>query len=113
MNGRRAKEVRRKGRKILVEWLRSIIPDEEDSKQIKKSITAAAESTTKSSNKAEIICPKCGKEGVPIVYGKPGRKTMEKADEKKVYLGGCVIRKDVPNPKYHCYHCGNNWGTKN
>ena len=34
MNGRRAKEVRRKGRKILVEWLRSIIPDEEDSKQI-------------------------------------------------------------------------------
>ena len=34
MNGKRAKEVRRKGRQILVEWLRSIIPDEEDSKQI-------------------------------------------------------------------------------
>ena len=34
MNGKRAKEVRRIGRQILVEWLRSIIPDEEDSKQI-------------------------------------------------------------------------------
>ena len=34
MNGKRAKEVRRRGRQILVEWLRSIIPDEEDSKQI-------------------------------------------------------------------------------
>ena len=34
MNGKRAKEVRRKGKQILVEWLRSIIPDEEDSKQI-------------------------------------------------------------------------------
>ena len=86
---------------------------QEDSTQIKKSVTAVAESTTKSSSKVKIICPKCGKVGVPIVYGKPGRKTMEKAEEKKVYLGGCVVRKDVPNPKYHCYHCGNNWGTKN
>ena len=34
MNGKRSKEVRRIGRQILVEWLRSIIPDEEDSKQI-------------------------------------------------------------------------------
>jgi len=34
MNGKRAKEVRLRGRQILVEWLRSIIPDEEDSKQI-------------------------------------------------------------------------------
>ena len=34
MNGKRAKELRRRGRQILVEWLRSIIPDEEDSKQI-------------------------------------------------------------------------------
>ena len=34
MNSKRAKEVRRIGRLILVEWLRSIIPDEEDSKQI-------------------------------------------------------------------------------
>ena len=34
MNGKRAKELRRRVRQILVEWLRSIIPDEEDSKQI-------------------------------------------------------------------------------
>ena len=33
MNGKRAKEVRRKGKQILVVWVRSIIPDEEDSKQ--------------------------------------------------------------------------------
>ena len=62
--------------------------------------------------KIKIICPKCGKEGVRIVYGKPGRKTMEKANKKEIYLGGCDVWKDAPNPKYHCYHCGNNWGEK-
>lgn len=34
MNGKKAKRLRLKGKQILVDWLRSIIPDEEDAKQI-------------------------------------------------------------------------------
>jgi len=34
MNGRKAKQLRRKGREILVEWLQSIIPDETESNKI-------------------------------------------------------------------------------
>lgn len=74
-------------------------------KQIK--VDAATGATLKNTNKAKIICPKCGKPGVKIVYGKPGGKTLKKAREKKLFLGGCV--KTPNSPKYHCYHCGNNW----
>jgi hypothetical protein len=77
----------------------------QNSNQIKTNSTSGT--TAKNSNKAKIICPKCGKSGVKIVYGKPGGKTLKKAKEKKVYLGGCV--KTPKSPKYHCYHCGNNW----
>ena len=34
MNGRKAKQLRRKGREILVEWLQSIIPDETEANKI-------------------------------------------------------------------------------
>ena len=34
MNGRKAKAYRLRGKELLVEWLKSIIPDTEDSKQI-------------------------------------------------------------------------------
>ena len=34
MNGRKAKRLRKRGKEIIVEWLYSIIPDEEDNQQI-------------------------------------------------------------------------------
>ena len=34
MNGRKAKRLRKRGKEILVEWLYSILPDEEDKQQI-------------------------------------------------------------------------------
>jgi len=34
MNGRKAKRLRKRGKEILVEWLYSIIPNEEDKQQI-------------------------------------------------------------------------------
>ena len=34
MNGKKAKRLRKRGKEILVEWLYSIIPDEEDKQQI-------------------------------------------------------------------------------
>ena len=34
MNGRKAKQLRKKGKAILVDWLHSILPTEEDKEQI-------------------------------------------------------------------------------
>ena len=34
MNGRKAKRLRKRGKELLVEWLYSVIPDEEDKQQI-------------------------------------------------------------------------------
>ncbi len=34
MNGRKAKALRRKAKEILVEWLHSVLPEEEDKAQI-------------------------------------------------------------------------------
>jgi hypothetical protein len=48
--------------------------------------------------------PEC-KEGhtdniIPIVYGKPGPETMQKAEKGLVYLGGCMVT-DC-DPHYYC-----------
>jgi hypothetical protein len=37
---------------------------------------------------------------IPLVYGEPNEKAMEKANQGKIHLGGCVIIKDAP--KYYC-----------
>lgn len=37
---------------------------------------------------------------IPIVYGLPGKRTMEKAKRGKVYLGGCEVY--GCDPKYYC-----------
>ena len=34
MNGRKAKRLRKRGKELLVEWLYSVIPNEEDKQQI-------------------------------------------------------------------------------
>ncbi len=34
MNGRKSKQYRKTGKKILVEWLRSVLPNEEEASQI-------------------------------------------------------------------------------
>jgi hypothetical protein len=37
---------------------------------------------------------------IPIVYGEPNEKTMEKASQGKVLLGGCIVTTGAP--KYYC-----------
>lgn len=45
------------------------------------------------------VCPKGHKSSIiPIVYGLPTKKTMEKAEKKKVKLGGCTPYCE----KWHC-----------
>lgn len=48
------------------------------------------------------VCPVCKTSDnvIPIVYGKPGRELMEKAERGEVKLGGCVVEKDAPSN--HC-----------
>jgi hypothetical protein len=37
---------------------------------------------------------------IPIVYGMPGKKLMEKSQHGKIYLGGCLI--SDCDPRYYC-----------
>ena len=36
MNGKKAKEIRRKGENLLIEWLRTMVPEGEDTSKINK-----------------------------------------------------------------------------
>lgn len=45
------------------------------------------------------VCPDCGGELIPIVYGFPSPEIMEKAERGEVSLGGCVL------PGFGNYHC--------
>jgi len=60
-------------------------------------------------NETSHNCPKCGAPGVPIIYGKPGRKLMERAKKKEIYLGGCCLMEN--SPSYHCYQCQIDFGS--
>lgn len=50
------------------------------------------------------VCAECGGELVPIVWGLPGPKLLEREDNGEIFLGGCCIPPNPPN--YHCRRCG-------
>ena len=52
-------------------------------------------------------CPMCGGTDIAmILYGLPSDELLQskKVKEKKIVLGGCVVRRD--NPKLECNDCG-------
>ena len=49
------------------------------------------------------ICPDCGGELIPIVWGYPNQNLLEKAERGEVFLGGCVPPPN--NPNYRCKEC--------
>ena len=50
-------------------------------------------------DKTKKVCPKGHKSNIiPIVYGLPTKKTIEKAEKKKIKLGGCAQYCE----KWHC-----------
>ena len=54
------------------------------------------------------ICPKCkSNEIVDIVYGYPSEETLKSWHNKKIELGGCIVRND--NPIYKCVKCNHRW----
>jgi hypothetical protein len=42
-------------------------------------------------------CPVCGAATIPVRRGFPSAKTMEEAEEGKVFLGGCLISPKQPD----------------
>jgi len=62
--------------------------------------------------KEKIFCPKCGsqKDVIPIVFGYPTLKTINKAERKEVKLGGCCITDN--DPQWHCKKCGKEFLNK-
>ena len=50
--------------------------------------------------KSEAKCPKCGStEFIPIVYGKPSAKGIERNKRGEIILGGCCVS---ANSKRRC-----------
>jgi hypothetical protein len=53
-------------------------------------------------------CPKCGaNNSIPIIYGLPAPELFEKAEAKKVKLGGCCV--EANSPQFFCKECNNEW----
>ena len=48
-------------------------------------------------------CPLCDTTMVNIVYGEPNLLLFEQAENRKIFLGGCIVMDT--NPVYHCYTC--------
>ncbi|AMD16874.1 hypothetical protein TL18_01765 [Methanobrevibacter sp. YE315] len=51
------------------------------------------------------VCPDCGGPLLPIIWGYPNPKLLEKAERGEVFLGGCDIPLFYTN--YHCKKCNN------
>jgi hypothetical protein len=57
-------------------------------------------------------CPKCGAEGVPIIYGYALPSLVLACKNKKALAGGCCY-----DPRHaagwYCYSCNHSWGKYN
>lgn len=50
-------------------------------------------------------CPRCGAlDGIPVMYGYPGKLAMEAESQGFISLGGCILRET--NPNWCCTGCG-------
>lgn len=49
------------------------------------------------------LCPDCGGELIPIVWGLPNDRLLKRAERDEIFLGGCCLPPNPPN--YHCKKC--------
>ena len=49
------------------------------------------------------LCPSCGGELLPLVFGYPSPEMMKAANRGEIALGGCVLPEDPP--LYECSAC--------
>jgi primosomal protein N' len=64
--------------------------------------------TTKRYSRKPRRCPSCGSEPIATIsYGHPdmSETLMNKIDEGRIVLGGCVIAMDGTDPKWKCTNC--------
>ncbi|MFC9896588.1 hypothetical protein ACFVMC_23120 [Nocardia sp. NPDC127579] len=54
-------------------------------------------------------CPRCGADGVPIIYGFPSAAVMRKVEAGQARMGGCVITGS--EPRWACPACDQRWRT--
>ncbi|MGW0245645.1 hypothetical protein ACWDYH_03295 [Nocardia goodfellowii] len=54
-------------------------------------------------------CPRCGADGVPIIYGFPSAAVMNKVEAGRAEMGGCVIT--GTEPRWACTACRHRWRT--
>jgi hypothetical protein len=45
----------------------------------------------------ETVCPDCGGELVPVLYGYPSAEAFKAAQRGELALGGCCVTDDDPN----------------
>lgn len=56
-------------------------------------------------------CPRCGSEDVvEIVYGLPGKETLESAKRGEIVLGGCIVF--AGSARLGCRRCKHKWMTE-
>ena len=51
----------------------------------------------------EKLCPECGGELVPIVYGYPSAEAFKAAQDGELVLGGCCV--SDADPPWECSGC--------
>ncbi|WP_194816033.1 hypothetical protein [Nocardia sp. XZ_19_385] len=54
-------------------------------------------------------CPRCGTDGVPIIYGFPSAAVMDKVEAGRAQMGGCVIT--GTEPRWACPSYQHRWRT--
>ncbi len=53
-------------------------------------------------------CPRCGQQGLPIVYGNPTLDAVEQAQRGELILAGCLVQAGAPT--HACQRCQHEWG---
>jgi hypothetical protein len=58
--------------------------------------------STRMSEPERPMCPVCGSEGIPVLYGMVGPEAGEAQDRGEVIIAGCLLEPDSPR-----------WGCRN
>ena len=53
-------------------------------------------------------CPRCGQQGIPILYGDPTLDAVEQAQRGELILAGCLVQAGAPT--FACSACRHEWG---
>jgi hypothetical protein len=58
-----------------------------------------------------LVCPACGGDGAPILFGRPTEEAQEAAREGSLVLAGCLVQGDGSDPQWQCQRDGSHQWT--